>query len=129
MLVAVYASFLAIWVVILSTRVIALRGNPAFKWFSFGNNNEEGLQRAIRAQGNLTEYLPIFLIIMLLAETNGLQANFLHYYGSAFLIGRLIHGISFGFMKEMLFLRVLGTVLTLLPLLGLSIYVFINCFS
>ena len=129
MLVGIYASFLAVWLVILSFRVIALRGNPAFKWFSFGNNNEEGLQRAIRAHGNLTEYAPIFLIIMLIAETNGFQASVLHYYGSTFLIGRLIHGISFGFMKEMLFLRVLGTVLTLVPLLGLSILLVINCFS
>ena len=53
MITGTYASLLALLLVILSFRVIALRGMPAFKWFAFGNNDEEGLARAIRAHGKI----------------------------------------------------------------------------
>ncbi len=35
MAVGLYAALLGIWLVVLSLRVIALRGNPAFNWFGF----------------------------------------------------------------------------------------------
>ena len=120
MVVTTYAAILAIWLVILSTRVIAFRGNPAFRWLAFGRF-DDSLDRAIRAQGNLTEYAPIFLILMVLAEMHGMAPASLHYYGMAFVLGRLMHGVCFGFMKRNLFLRVGGTVLTLFPILGLAV--------
>ena len=55
MITGTYASLLALLLVILSFRVIALRGMPALKWFAFGNDGEQGLARAIRAHGNLIE--------------------------------------------------------------------------
>lgn len=121
MTVTLYASILAIWLVILSTRVIALRGNPVFKWFAFGYNSDEGLNRSIRAQGNLTEYAPIFIILLLLAEVAGFPESTLHYYGAVFVIGRLMHGLCFGFMQKSMALRIGGTVLTLFPILGLAV--------
>ena len=66
MITGTYASLLALLLVILSFRVIALRGMPAFKWLAFGNNDEEGLARAVRAHGNLIEYAPVFLILILM---------------------------------------------------------------
>ena len=77
MITGTYASLLAL-LLILSVRVIALRGMPTLTWFAFGNNGEEGLARAIRAHGNLIEYAPIFLILMLVAEMGGLKDNALH---------------------------------------------------
>ena len=121
MIVALYASSLAIWLVILSTRVIALRGNPIFKWFAFGHNDKKALDRAIRAQGNLIEYAPLFIILLLLAEMMGLLPATLHAFGLAFFIGRLMHGICFGFMRQNMVLRIAGTSLTLFPLLGLAV--------
>ena len=123
MITGTYASLLALLLVILSFRVIALRGMPAFKWFAFGNNGEEGLARAIRAHGNLIEYAPIFLILMLVAEMGGLKDNALHSYGTVFVIARLMHGYCFGFLKHNMVLRVGGTSLTLFSILGLAILV------
>ena len=121
MVVALYAGLLALWLIILSMRVIALRGNPAFRWFAFGHNDAAALERAIRGHGNLTEYAPFSLILMLLVEmTSGVSAG-LHAYGIAFLLGRLMHGLCFGFMTKNLMLRVGGTVLTLFPILGLAV--------
>ena len=76
MITGTYASLLALLLVILSFRVIAFRGMPAFKWFAFGNDGEESLQRAIRGHGNLIEYAPIFLILMLVAEMGGLKETY-----------------------------------------------------
>ena len=38
-----------------------------------------------------------------------------------FLLGRLMHGICMGFMEKSVVLRSGGTILTLLPLLGISV--------
>tara|TARA_B100001093_G_C26461910_1_gene856822 strand:+ start:86 stop:475 length:390 start_codon:yes stop_codon:yes gene_type:complete len=123
MITGTYASLLALIVVILSFRVIALRGIPALKWFAFGNDGEESLQRAIRGQGNLIEYAPIFLILMLVAELGGLKENTLHSYGIAFLVARLMHGLCFGFLKHSMILRFGGSSLTLISILGLAVLV------
>ena len=123
MITGFYAALLALWLVVLSVRVIALRGNPVFKWFAFANSGEESLQRAIRGHGNLTEYTPIFLILMLLAEISDASATMgaLHWYGAVFLMGRLMHGVCFGFMRRNFFLRVGGMILTLFPIAGLAV--------
>ena len=91
MIIGTYASVLALLLVILSFRVIALRGTPALKWFAFGKKGEEGLARVMRANRNLIEYAPIFLTLMLVAETGGLKDNILHKYGTVFVIARLMH--------------------------------------
>ena len=118
MITALYCSLLAIWLFILSIRVIGLRGNPAFAFIAQGSGDEDLLQRAIRAHGNLTEYAPMMLIVLYLLETSGAESNALHLLGGSFLIGRLMHGICMGFMRSSMLLRVGGTALTLFPLLG-----------
>lgn len=117
MITALYASLLALWLVFLSFRVIALRGSPVFAFLNINTDDDEMLQRAIRAHGNLTEYAPMMVILLYLLETNGTDPGTLHSIGLAFLIGRLMHGICFGFMKSSMPLRIGGTVLTLTPLL------------
>lgn len=114
---AIYASLLAIWLVFLSFRVIALRGSPVFAFLNINTDDEEMLQRAIRAHGNLTEYAPMMLILIYLLEQINTDTSVLHALGLAFLVGRLMHGICFGFMRSSMPLRIGGTVLTLTPLL------------
>ena len=114
-------SFVRHMVDCLSLRIIALRGNPAFNWFGFGNLGDVSLQRAIRGHGNLIEYAPIFLILLYFVKTSEFSVTAIHWYGSVFVLGRLMHGVCFGFLKKNMFLRVAGTVLTLFPILGLSV--------
>lgn len=124
MITGLYAALLGALLIVLSLRVIALRGNPAFKWFAFNTIGDSTLQRAIRAHGNLTEYAPMFLILLYFIEAAGFTPAAIHWYGSAFLIGRLMHGLCLGFLAHNMFLRVAGTVLTLFPILGLSVALF-----
>ena len=121
MITSLYAALLACWLVILSIRVIALRGNPVFKIFGFRHAGEASLERAVRAHGNFTEYTPIFLIMLFLAEQQGISPMQLHGLAMAFSCGRLMHGICFSFLAQNMFLRVCGTVLTLFPILGLAV--------
>lgn len=77
-----------------------------------GRGGDDALDRAIRAHGNLTEYAPIFLLMMLIAEQGGYSSFVLHSRGGTFLLGRLMHGVCFGFRGSNLPLRLAGTVLT-----------------
>ena len=116
-----YGALLGLWLVVLSLRVITLRSGPGLGWLKFGYTGEQALTRSIRAQGNLIEYAPMFMILMFIAESGGVSSFSLHYYGGTFLLGRLMHGICMGFMEKSVVLRSGGTILTLLPLSGISV--------
>ena len=124
-LTAIYCSLLAIWLFVLSIRVIGLRGNPAFAFIAQGKGDEELLNRAIRAQGNLIEYAPIMLFILFFLEGIGIPELALRILGDGFLLGRLMHGTSMSFMRSNMPLRVGGTALTLLSLLTGAIVLFL----
>lgn len=121
MITALYASLLAILLFILSIRVIGLRGSPIFAFMALGKGDDELLQRAVRAHGNLTEYLPTMLILLFFLDTSGVAGTKLHVLAGAFLLGRVMHGICMGFMRSSMPMRVVGTALTLLPLAGAAL--------
>jgi uncharacterized membrane protein YecN with MAPEG domain len=121
MITALYASLLAILLFILSVRVIGLRGNPVFSFIAQGKGDDEILQRAIRAHGNFTEYVPTMLMLLFLLERSGVADMKLHALAAAFFVGRVMHGICMGFMRSSMPLRVGGTALTLLPLAAAAI--------
>ena len=116
MITSLYAGLLAMLLFILSIRVIGLRGNPAFSFIAHGKGDEELLQRAIRAHGNFTEYVPMMLILLGFLELSEASELKLHLLGGAFLLGRVMHGICMGFMRSNMPLRVGGTALTLIPM-------------
>jgi len=117
MITSLYVSLLALWLVLLSMRVIALRGNPAFAFLRLSSDDERSLDRAVRAHGNLAEYAPMMLILLYLLEVQGAGAAVVHGLGAAFLLGRLAHGMTFAFLRHSLPLRVGGMTLTLFSLL------------
>ena len=109
-----YANSLIIFMLILAFRIIDLRKSPVTKLLHSKDRivDEDTLYRAVRAHGNLVEYAPLFLILMLIAELNGLSSIYLHISGSIFTAGRFMHGIVFSFLKPNLILRVVGMILT-----------------
>ena len=126
MVATLMTSLLAFLLLVLSARIIALRGNKTLSFFAFNNLGELTLNRSIRAQGNLAEYAPIFLILLFIAEYNGSHPHILYFTSSTFLIARLMHGLCFGFMKHNSFLRVTSIFLTFISILILTIYNVIN---
>ena len=121
MITGLYAALLAIWLCVLSMRVIALRGSPVFAFLGTANPTEDMLNRSIRAQGNLTEYAPTMLILLLLLEQGGASGAPLHGLGGSFLLGRLAHGFCFAFMEKSAPLRIGGTALTLVAILTAAV--------
>ena len=109
-----YTIILITFMLILAFRIIDLRGSPVTKFLHPEDRvvDEDTLYRAVRGHGNLIEYAPLFLILMLIAELNGLASTYLHSSGIIFTIGRLMHGIVFSFMKPNMILRVGGMILT-----------------
>ena len=109
-----YSIILITFMLILAFRIIDLRGSPVTKFLHSEDRvvDEDTLYRAVRGHGNLIEYAPLFLILMLIAELNGLASTYLHSSGIIFTIGRLMHGIVFSFMKPNMILRVGGMIFT-----------------
>ena len=109
-----FTTILAIFMIILAVRVLDLRGSPVTKSFHKPNReiDPNDLERAIRGHGNLIEYAPLFLILMLTLELSDASVTLLYIAGIIFTLGRLMHGIAFSFMRKTVFLRIGGMSLT-----------------
>ena len=117
MVTQLYASLATGFFLLLTVRIFGIRGNPLFKFISYGNKNEEVIHRAVRGHGNFIEYAPLFFILLYLAEEAGTHNHILHSLAIMFMIGRLMHGILFSFMlRKSIVLRGGGMFLTLLAL-------------
>ena len=117
MVTQLYASLATGFFLLLTVRIFGIRGNPLFKFISYGNENEEVIHRAVRGHGNFIEYAPLFFILLYLAEEAGTHNHILHSLAIMFMIGRLTHGILFSFMlRKSIALRGGGMFLTLLAL-------------
>ena len=111
-----YAALIAIWLLVLSARVIIYRRRNLVE---IGSGEGRTLAFRVRAQGNLTEYAPFALLLMALLEMNGLPVWAMHVLGLLFLAGRLAHGWSFSFADGRMRYRVWGMILTL-TMLGIA---------
>ena len=109
-----FAAILSLFLIVLSFRVLDLRGSPVTKFFHKPNReiDPNDLERAIRGHGNLIEYAPLFLILMLALELGDVSVTLLYVSGIIFTLGRFMHGIAFSFMKKNVFLRISGMTLT-----------------
>ena len=117
----IFTTILSLFMIVLSFRVLDLRGSPVTKFLHKPNRviDNETLQRSVRGHGNLVEYAPLFLILMLTLELSGASPTQLYFSGIAFTVGRLMHGIVFSFLKPNMFLRIGGMALTFVGFLGL----------
>lgn len=103
------AAILGAWLIVLSARVIRMRGKAGV---AIGDGGNDLLSRRIRAHGNFCEYAPLALILLFLAEAQG--ANFWLLTISALLLlaGRLMHGTALSFTTKWVLGRVGGMIAT-----------------
>ena len=106
---ALYAGVLAILIIVLGGRVVAVRRSAAV---SLGDGGSELLVRRIRVHGNATENIPIGLLIMLVLELNGSSSALLHGLGASLTVGRLAHAQGLSGSAGTSVGRFLGVVLT-----------------
>ena len=106
---------------------IALSFNAAFtrrkSGLAVGEGDNETLLRAVRAHGNFTEFTPMFLISLIFVDQLSKNCDYVGIFGLLFIIGRISHALSM-FLKKGI-LRVIGMMLTFVPLISNLIYLLV----
>ena len=99
--------------------VVVLGRNKARVLLEGGGNDD--LVRQIRVFGNFTEYVPMAIVLMALAELTGTPSLSLHIIGAMLLVGRLLHwhGLHGKILKPT---RAVGVVLSWLAIAGSAGY-------
>jgi uncharacterized membrane protein YecN with MAPEG domain len=91
--------------VFLSLRVI---GQRRVARVSLGDGGNAELQRRCRVHANFAEYVPLALLLMVLAESQGWPDWVLHLVGGPLLVGRAAHAYGVSRAPELPRLRVVG---------------------
>ena len=115
---AIIASALTIIFIRLSFAVIHLRRKNQV---GLGSGGHEDLERAIRAQGNFSEYVPLGLILIACLELKGAPWWLVAAPGLSLIIGRLIHAKGINIPPPDFRKRVLGMKFTFITLISLVI--------
>jgi len=115
---SIYFGLLGLLLVVLSLRVVQLRFRHKVE---IGDGGVSELQRAIRAHANFIEYVPIALLLILMADLVGHQKWVVHVLGILLLIGRLAHAYGFTTRPGLSLGRGVGVALTTLVLVAGSV--------
>lgn len=106
---SLYAGLLGCLLLYLSVNVIKRRRSAKV---SVGDGGDDALLRAIRSQGNFTEYAPVALILIGLIEINGFPLWMVHGLGVVLVVGRGLHAMGLPLGDKDMRYRVLGMQLT-----------------
>jgi uncharacterized membrane protein YecN with MAPEG domain len=118
---ALYAALLTLGVVVLANIISAKRGRAGI---SILHGDDLNLALWVRRHGNLVENAPLALILMGLAEANGLDALWLHVMGIVLLLARTSHVAGLSVDRPTAPLRIIGGVGTQLVMLSVAGYLF-----
>lgn len=115
---ALYASLLALIFLYLSFRVIGLRRSLKV---GLGDGGEDLLVKATRIHANFAEYIPFALILLACYEISGAGIIWVHLFGAALVIGRVLHAIGLTKSVGISSARIVGMSLTFLVLFILAL--------
>ena len=116
--VILYTSLLGFLLIALSYNVVRLRQRHQV---GIGTGAVQALERAVRAQANFCEYVPLALLLLVLVELGGnVPAWALHLLGLMLLVGRISHALGLSRSAGASWARVVGTLLTWIVLLVAS---------
>ncbi len=115
---ALYASLAGLLLLFLSFRVVRWRRKLSV---GLGDGGQESLLRAQRTQANFTEYVPIALILLAVAESQVLTGWLLQTSGAILMLARLLHAWGLSRSSGRSFGRYWGTLLTWVVILALSL--------
>lgn len=112
-----YAALLGLLFVALAGLVVRAR----WKYRTgLGIGTEPGMERAVRVHANFVEYVPLALVMLLLAEVGGARSGLLHACGGVLLASRLLHAYGLGGSSGRSFGRFWGTAGTWAVMVTLS---------
>lgn len=114
---SIFASALTAIYIKLALNVIHLRGKNQV---SLGSGGVDDLEKAIRAHGNFSEYVPISLILMGCLELNQAPWWLVSIFGLSLITGRVLHSLGMKDLPPDFRKRILGMKLTLNTLVALA---------
>lgn len=120
---AIYASLLALMFVGLSIRTPSMRRRLKIAIGDAGNSE---MLRAMRVHSNLAEYVPLGLLLMLLAARSGTNAMLVQFLGLTLLAGRISRAYGVSLNQENYRFRVAGVAMTFTSLIALSLYLLVT---
>lgn len=115
---SLYAVLLALMLIYTALRTIKFR---RAQQIGLGDGGNPDLQRLMRLQANFVEYVPMALMLLLIAEVNLATAPVLHVAGALLVLGRGLHIWGFGSASGYSHGRFYGTLLTWLVIIGLAL--------
>ncbi|MBK9117336.1 MAG: MAPEG family protein [Betaproteobacteria bacterium] len=116
---ALYAGLCALVLLALAARVIRLR------WalrVGIGDGGERALGRAIRVHGNAVEYVPIALVLLLIAELDHASPALLHACGGVLVAARVLHAVGLSRTAGASWPRMVGTTGTAIVIAVLAVH-------
>ena len=113
-----YAGLIALPFIGLSVRTIRGRFEHGI---SVGDGNQKDMIKRMRTQANCAEYAPLGLLLLLMAELQGMPIWLAHLFGSMLLMGRLLHAWGFGQTPQVIWARRSGMGLTLVMIVSVAI--------
>jgi uncharacterized membrane protein YecN with MAPEG domain len=116
---ALYAALNAVLIIALASRVSSIRRRDKV---SLGMGESKDLLVAVRTHANAAEFVPLALLMMLIAELCGAGTTLLHVYGGLLFAARLAHVVGMP-MKAPNPFRVIGTGLTWTAIVVASVWV------
>ena len=109
-----YAAILGIYAIVLGAIVSLYRAKTGI---SILHGDNVALAEKMRRHGNFAESVPLALILMAIAELQGLAPLWLHICGVSLLAGRLVHPFGIKHENPNNVLRGIGSGLTTLTML------------
>ena len=119
-----YASLLAFLYIALIFAVI--RNRYRLK-VSLGDGGHTDLNRVIRGHGNFSEYVPMALLLMAIAEIANADKTLIHTIGAMLLGGRVLHAYALAMTADNMPARRWGMILTIFAIaIGAGAYLTIG---
>ena len=107
----IYAGLVALLFLTLSFRVVAGRRRHKV---SIGDADNKDMIKRMRVQANCAEYAPIAIILLAMAEIQGMPGWLVHLFGAMLFLGRLMHAHGLGSTPQVVKSRVWGMYLTII---------------
>lgn len=123
MIVGLYAGVCGLLVLALAMRVMRLRDRHGV---GLGSDGHGDLARAIRAHANAIEYVPLALLLLAMLAMENTQAGWLHTFGIALVIARLLHAFGLSRHPGRSFGRFVGAGLTLVVMLAMAVWLIVK---
>lgn len=115
---AFYAAILGVLTLLLVLRVVHGR---LTRRIALGDGGQIDMTCRIRAHANITEYVPMALLLLLLLELTGVAGPWLHAFGITLVVARVLHAWGLSRHAGTSFGRFTGALLTVLVIAAMCV--------